>query len=107
MYNLSIEKRGKYLVQRNDDVFECQHIFDALDIIEPDYREEIAELAEAMFSDWGVTRLTISTNETHHTCAVAELEYEAIEVAESHPIAAIMKLFPYLLLCKAAQRLCQ
>ena len=88
MYNLSIEKNGKYLVQRNDDVFECQHIFDALDIIEPDYREEIAELAEAMFSDWGVTRLTI-------------------EVAESHPIAAIMKLFPYLLLCKAAQRLCQ
>jgi len=107
MYKLIIEKyNGKYLVQRNDDVFECQHIVDALDITEPNYRDEIASLIEAMFDNWCVTRLTISEDEGLWR-AIAELTYEAIEVIESHPTAVIMKLFPYLMLCKAAQRLCQ
>ena len=107
MYKLIIEKRdGGYFIQHNDDMFECQHLVDALDIIEPDYRNEIASLIEVMFATWDVARLTISTNETHHTCAVAELEYEAIEVAGSHPIAAVMKLLPYLILCKVSRHLC-
>jgi len=78
---------------------------DALGIIDPEYRNEIAELVEAMFNNWGVNRLTVDEDEGCWR-AVAELEYEAIEVTESRPIAAIMKLLPYLMLCKAAQHLC-
>ena len=84
----------------------CQHLVDVLDFVDQEYRNEIADLIEAMFDSWGVTRLTISEDEGLWR-AIAELTYEAIEVIESHPIAAIMKLFPYLMLYKAAQHLCK
>jgi hypothetical protein len=80
---------------------------DVLDFIEPDYRAEIANLVEAMFSHWGVTRLTVEKDEEGYWRATAELAYEAVEVTENHPAAALMRLFPYLMLCKVAQSLCQ
>jgi len=100
-----IEKReGGYLVQYNKHASECQHLVDALDIIDPDYRNEISDLTEAMFENWGVNRLTI-TQEEGYWRATAELAYEAVEATAIHPIAVIMKLLPYLMLCKAAQML--
>jgi hypothetical protein len=79
---------------------------DVLGFVEPDYRAEIANLVEAMFDNWGVTRLTVE-EEDGYWRATAELAYDAIEVAESRPAAALMRLFPYLMLYKAAQSLCQ
>jgi len=88
-------------------VIEKGKYVDVLDIIEPEYRSEIADLIDAMFSEWGVNRLIVEEEQEGGWRAVAELEHEVIEVTESRPIAAVMKLFPYLMLCKAAQNLCR